>query len=360
MQRRFVAGGGDEMMDRVSRTAVIGASAALLLGCALPAGADDRLTLTVCRNADGLVCRWRGEWDWRPADRWRLEVSAGLPQPVENVDPAWVGLEAVWSGENWRWTAGLGCARGADPPGSLRLDLGAVYMRAAWRASGAAAWERDTMGPDGELALTGALSYRLNRSWRLSCRQEYAEVTSGGGANRYRRYAADAAAAWRNPGCALDLRLGGTAHEDEDPLRDERTLYAEIGGVRGLSGGWSLGGEARWSRNEKQPSSEDTVRLSASLARRAPVGLRLQASSETDGTGTDWRCGLTVSGRTGAWSWRTGVAGELADGDPPAVWPFAVFTWRNKAWEASFGLTPEGEYAANSRQGYWVGVSYLF
>lgn len=328
--------------------------------CALSARAGDRLELTVYGDEDGLSCRWHGEWAYQPVEGWRLALAASLPQPVTNEDPAWFDLEAVHSGEDWRWSGGFGYEQGASTPGTIRLNLGTMYNRADWRISASAAREWETAGPDGRLSLTGAVYYRPGRSWRLSCRQEYEEVTSAGGANQYRRYAAEAGAAWRIHGYSLELLCGGSSHQDEDPLQDERTLFAELGGHRGLQGGWDLGAEARWSRSEKPLLAEETLRLGASLAHKAPVGLRFQLSTELDGAGTEWRAGLTVTGRSGAWSWRAGAAGELAGGDSLAAWPFAVITWKSKAWELGLGLTPEGEYAANSRQGYWARVVYLF
>ena len=324
--------------------------------------AKDFCELTVCRNDGELELKLHGECEISFAERWNLTLSTTVPGRITSEDGAYANLALAWDGEDWRWTASGRFSKDSPAREEVGLTLRGVYARPKWRASVTASDTWELTGPDGELTIGGFISGRFGSGLSLSYTQDYADVVSRNGSDHYQRYASCASLSWRGRKGSSRLELGGTAHRGIIAIDDERTLFAALSSTRNLGGGWSLAGGGRLSETVENTAAEIgrttySTKFNLTCTKRAPVGLKLQTEYLVDDY---WRGGVTVSGKYGRISWRAGTACELASTGLRAAWPFAVAGWRAGAWEATVGLTPAGEFAANSRQGYWVTVAYVF
>ena len=310
--------------------------------------------LSACSGDGGLQLGLHGEYNVSVGEAWRLGLAGTLPQSLGD-EAAYASLRLTWSGENWRWS-GTGRVNWADTWHRGCLQIRGDYTRPEWSLS-TILGEQDPDDPSEEMGLAVRFARRLSPRWRLSFYQGLMDVTTNLTRDHYRRYEAEAGATWRGTGRRYSLTVGGTSRRGEEPDGDARRLRAELAWHRRLKAGWSFDGELAMGREEEDLASVGGGALSLSLNRAAPVGLRLQARYDESGT---VRSGFTVMGGGGALRWRAGLAGEMPPDAGGEAWAYAALTWRAERWETTLGLTPAGEYAVNSRQGYWLEVAYRF
>lgn len=324
----------------------------LLFCLADSCSATDYCQLTIVTNDEGTESKFAWGLDLWRNEQWRIEAAAVLPNPVTYDDEQSMALMLTYLAEDWRWTATAGADR--DNRGTdWRLKIRGAYDRRPWSLAVTGYREDNDLGLEGYLA-------RRSGPWRIRLWQDIARVD---GLSEYQRYASELNVSWRETGKLYNLYLGGVAHRGLDPVDDEARLYAEVAWSLRLRASWTLSGGLRWHQEEENdpPRGHAGTRLSLGLVRRAPLGIRINASYSCDAAEVLWRAGFTLLGTAGPFIWRAGSAGEL---DPaaaaPEIWIFGVLGWRWKSWRLELGLAPEGEYAVNSRQGYWASVKYEF
>lgn len=331
----------------------------ILLWVSIPgaAWAKDFYELTVCGNDGELELKLHGEYEIPLAGPWDLALSATVPGRITSEDGAYAKLALSWTGEDWRWTAAGRFNKLSPARDEIELSLRGAYARPVWRATVAVTGARDFTESDNQFSASGTITGKLAPGLSLSYTRDYADVVNQDARDDNQYHASRARLSWRRPHGSLGLECGGTARLYADPMDDVRSGYAELSWSWTIGNGWSLAGGgkiAETTRYDGEPRTHST-KLDLSLTKRAPVGLKLQTEFLVD---EYWRGGLTLSGKYGRISWRAGAVCKYED--TCAVWPFAVAGCRLGGWEAALGLTPKGEYAANSRQGYWATVGYVF
>ncbi|MGE5528512.1 MAG: hypothetical protein ACM3X6_05150 [Patescibacteria group bacterium] len=343
-------------------------SAAICLALALlfcrPAAclAHDVLELLAGYSGEELELKLHGEFVLWSAAPWSLQTNFTMQSPLAGDNEDYAGCTLTWKGVDWRFT---GSAKYTLTPSEdhAYVSLRGAYIRDPWNLSVTLYRERELDGEDGTLSLEGHAAYRLGGHWRLSLDQGYAQVVCYDGHRRYTEYTAEARTTWYGDGEWYRLSLGGRTKWYEDAQDDTATLYTILACRLSLGERWDLNGQIRAELYDDNADTDDEEdydsRLSLTLSRRAPLGLRLQGSYAL--AGEELRAGLTLLGTLGSISWQAGVAGEAElYYDSWKIWCFALLYWRSGAWQIRLGLAPEGAYAETSRHGYWVEVAYVF
>lgn len=337
-------------MVRVQLGSALVLSFILILGAARICFAADYCQLTIVTNDQGAENKFVGEFDLWQNEQWRLETAINLPNPVTYDDEQSIALMLAFFAEDWRWTATAGADRD-NRETDWRLKIRGAYDRMPWSLAVTGYREDNDLGLEGYLA-------RRYGPWRIKLWQDIARVD---GQSDYQRYASELNVSWRETGKLYNLCVGGTSHRGADKADDQSTYYAEADWNLRWRSSWTFNGGLRWHYENDPPAEHTGVRLSLGLVRRAPLGIKINTSYEDDETGDLWRAGLVFLGTAGPLYWRAGAAGELDPAEPaPEAWVFGILGWHLESWRLELGLTPEGEYAATSRHGYWVSVKYEF
>ena len=350
------------MRKLFARLAGILFAAALLSASARAARADGLFSLTASFDGEEWESRLRLEsLLWR-AGPWRAEFAATIPQEVKSGDEAYADLALSHSGDPWRWT---GTFRLMETTAGSRgfLQLRGTCRHREWSVF-TTLGEQDLSDPSRETGIHLRVARSLGKSWRLSAAQGWAEVITNVKAERHRDYTSEASLTWRGGGRRFTLLLGGKASRGEEPEDDRRNLYGELEREIGLGLGWSLASSLRVTQEEKALAIERTTALEVDLRRRAPLGVRCQASwTAASGAEPVLRAGIAVAGGSGGWRWRVGAAAQLESGDgATSTWTYAGLSWEapEKTWRLELGLSPSGEYAVNTRHGYWIAIERRF
>lgn len=336
--------------------------AALFFVCARAARAEGLFSLTACFDGEKWTSRSRLEVLLRPADPWRLALTASIPQKIKGGEEAYLDLALSSTGDPWRWTGRVRLMETTAGTGGF-LQLRGTYQRRDW-GFWVTLGELDLADPGRENGAYFRLARSFGRSWRLAAAGGLAEVTTAARGEQHRDYTAEASLTWRQGGRRLGLLFGGKSVRGEEPADDWRNLYGELTGETHLGAGWSLASTFRVVQKEQAFTSERETSLALDLRRRAPIGVRVQAAWYAASEDRALRGGVTFDGVYGRWRWRLGAAGELAPTEGgTSAWTYAEFVWeqaKKEGWRVTIELSPHGEYAVNSRHGYAVTLERRF
>ena len=247
------------MAVRCVLAAIAGTFLALLFVLPRVCTADGLCELTACQKDEELHLKLHGEYEFRPAGPWRVELAATLPEPITSSDEAAVSIRVTWAGDEWRWTATAGYVV-VPAGGEYQLSLRGAFTRAPWSGSGTVFLEGEDIG------VRGYVARRLGAHWRAAFSQEVAEMRAGGDYWRYEAEADLPGAIRRGYG----LAIGGTSkqYDPGDQIKEMRSFYADFSWTYGLSAGWSLGGHLKVTETEEYNSDDNLSPIPAANSPR--------------------------------------------------------------------------------------------